>query len=247
MTTRTVLVIEPDPIATLDRFDAWLTEHGVTAHIVRPHAGDAVPTIADYAGVIVLGGRMSAHDADEYPWLLDIFALIRDAADRATPSLGICLGAQLISQALGGEVLVGAGSSEVGAVTIRTVGTDDDPLLQGLGTELLVAEDHRDMISRLPDGATRLAGSDDYQNQVFRVGDVMWGVQFHPEVSVPGFRGWIDDAISANPTAAPRLESTMAAFEAADPVIRQTAAVIAERFAGVVRTRADTGSTQPET
>ena len=238
MTSPVILVIEPDPIAGLDRFGAWLSECGLDVQIVRPYEGQSVPPIAGYDGMIVLGGRMSAHDSGQYPWLVDVFDRIRDAAHLRTPTMGICLGAQVMAHALGGEVLVDSGKSEVGPVTVRVAEAAADPLLDGLGAEFLVAEDHRDMISRLPAGATRLAGSADYENQVFRVGDVMWGVQFHPEVSVAGFRGWIDDAIRDGSDAA-SLELTMKQFEAADPVIRENAAIIAKKFAAVVLTQSE--------
>lgn len=235
MVRPTVLVVQPDPRVGLDRFEAWLRQSGVDLDVVRPYDGDDVPTADRYDGIIVLGGYMNALDDEHYPWLTNIRALIRDAAATDVPTLGICLGGQLVAEALGGQVTVGDGPSEIGAVRIDLTGADDDPLFCESGPSMLVAEHHYDRIARLPAGARLLASSDRYENQAFRVGRAVWGVQFHPEVSPACFGRWVTDSRAAAPDYADRLTAAFADLVAHDALIESDSTVLARRFADVVR------------
>ena len=235
MVRPTVLVVQPDPRVGLDRFEAWLRESGVDVEVVRPYDDQVVPVVAEHDGIIVLGGYMNALDDEHYPWLTNIRALIRDAAATDVPTLGICLGGQLVAEALGGQVTVGDGPSEIGTVRLDLADVDDDPLFCESGPSILVAEHHYDRIARLPDGARLLASSDRYENQAFRVGRAVWGVQFHPEVSPGRFERWVADSRAAAPDDADRLTAAFADLVAHDALIESDSAVLARRFADVVR------------
>ncbi|MBY6365421.1 type 1 glutamine amidotransferase [Rhodococcoides corynebacterioides] len=230
----TVLVVQPDPRVGLDRFEGWLEEADLDLEVVRPYDGDDVPPADRHGGIIVLGGYASAHDDELHPWLESIRALIRDAAVIEVPTLGICLGGQLVADALGGRVTVGDGPSEIGAVQLDLIDVDDDALFHDLGPTLLVAEHHYDRIARLPDGARLLATSDRYEHQAFRVGRAMWGVQFHPEVSPARFERWVADSRAAAPDETGRLTAAVEDLVATDAVIESGSAVLARRFADIV-------------
>ncbi|WP_068151106.1 type 1 glutamine amidotransferase [Rhodococcoides corynebacterioides] len=236
----TVLVVQPDPRVGPDRFEDWLEHAGLDLDVVRPYDGDDVPSADRYDGIIVLGGYASAHDDELHPWLESIRALIRDAAATDVPTLGICLGGQLVAGALGGRVTVGDGPSEIGAVRLDLIDVDDDPLFHDLGASLLVAEHHYDRIARLPDGARLLASSDRYEHQAFRVGGAVWGVQFHPEVSPTRFERWVADSPATAPDDAARLTAAFEHLVANDELIASGSAVLARRFADVVRRDAPT-------
>src|SRR5579875_287071 len=179
-TAAEVLVIQPCDDDALGRFEGWLTEHGIALHTVRPYTGDAVPARLAADGLIVLGGDMSSNDDAEYPWLEDIRALYRDAVRRDRPTLGICLGGQLLAQSLGGTVVTGAAGTEAGLVQVTlTAEAAGDPLFGGLAPNVPVASMHGDAIAVLPEDSVLLATGQTYPHQAFRAAPRAWGVQFH--------------------------------------------------------------------
>lgn len=187
-----VVAIEHAPQCSLDRFADWLKDAEVT--VVRPYAGDDVPVAAAVHGLVVLGGPMSADEDDINPWLPAVRRLLADTVAAEVPTLGICLGAQLLALACGGRVEKWAQPGrEAGVVDVRfQPAARDDPLLAGLPNPYPAPSMHRDAVSRLPDDATWLASSTMYPYQAFRVGRAAWGLQFHPEVSRDGIRTWAD-------------------------------------------------------
>src|SRR4051794_37184949 len=102
---RSVLVVQHQDDCPPALVGEWLVEVGCRLDVRRPYAGDALPeTLAEHGALLVLGGSMGAADDADHPWLAPTKDLVRDAAGRRTPTLGICLGHQLIAVALGGEV-----------------------------------------------------------------------------------------------------------------------------------------------
>jgi len=152
--------------------------------------GEPVPTRLDGAdGLVVLGGAMDFDDTDAYPHLLATMDLLRDAADRETPALGICLGAQLAAAALGGRAYPGPAGEELGWTKVElTPAGQADPVLGALQEPAELFEWHHDTFDP-PPGATLLAGGAVYSSQAFRLGSVV-AVQFHPEVDGPLLTGW---------------------------------------------------------
>ena len=152
--------------------------------------GEPVPTRLDGAdGLVVLGGAMDFDDTDAFPHLLATMDLLRDAADRETPALGICLGAQLAAAALGGRAYPGPAGEELGWTKVElTPAGQADPVLGALQEPAELFEWHHDTFDP-PPGATLLAGGAVYSSQAFRLGSVA-AVQFHPEVDGPLLAGW---------------------------------------------------------
>lgn len=238
---RSLLVVQPDADGILDNFERWLTDEGVRIRTIRPYDGDAVPTNLVDDAVIVLGGAMSSVDDGEFPWLEDIRELFRSAhrADRA--ALGICLGAQLLAQAHGGRVRVGRHGTEGGLIEVRWLAAaDGDALVGGLPNPFPVGALHGDSIDVLPPSATWLAASGRYPHQVFRVGSRSWGVQFHPEVSVPTMRMWLS-GIGDDPRADVRaLTRSVDEFDRHQTSVVAGTSLLARRFAQLISPSAQT-------
>ena len=223
----TLLVIEHEPGCPLDRFERWLT--GLDLVVVRPYKGEDVPS-SPADGLLVLGGSMSAYDDDIAPWLPATRELLSVAVSTDVPTLGICLGAQLLAVACGGTVDVGAVSDrECGVIDVRwRVEAASDVLCAGLADPYPAPSLHADAVTRLPTGATWLAETTMYRHQAFRMGALAWGVQFHPEVSLPTFRGWAEDL--------PEVDTLAVTAELAerDDDVASAGAILAHRFTEVV-------------
>jgi GMP synthase (glutamine-hydrolysing) len=231
-----IVVIEHEPDCPLDRLANWLD--GATIDLVRPYAGDAVPTSVD-GGLIVLGGQMSAHDDRIAPWLPAVRELLVTSVATGTPTLGICLGAQLLAVASGGRVDVKAAPGrEAGVVDLRwRPEAASDPLVCDLPRPSAGPSMHADAVVELPAEATRLAFSDMYPHQAFRVGSSAWGVQFHPEVSLPTFRGWASRAADVDDAG---VELLTREFIARDRDVVATGRGLGGRFAALVGATAAT-------
>jgi len=188
-----VLVIEHDRECPPALVGDWLVEAGCDLDVRRPYAGDPLPPLEEYDALLVLGGPMGAHDDDRHVWLTPVKALARDAAADGLPSLGICLGHQLLAVAFGGTVEHNVHGQQVGL--IATGWTEDaaaDPLLGALATPRRGVQWNDDIVTVLPTGATLLAATDAGEVQVVRFAPTVWGVQLHPEVDAPMLQPWAD-------------------------------------------------------
>jgi len=162
---------------------------GVRLWVVEA-TGEPVPATVDGAdGLVVLGGAMDADETDAYPHLARTMELVREAAARSVPTLGICLGAQLAAAALGGRAYPGPAGEELGWTKVELTGAGRaDPVTGALSEPVELFEWHHDIFDP-PPGATLLAGGAVYPSQAFRLGSVV-AVQFHPEVDGPLLAGW---------------------------------------------------------
>jgi GMP synthase-like glutamine amidotransferase len=188
-----LLVIQPDVDDPPGPLGDWLIAAGAELDVVVPPA-DAVPAdLTGYAGLICLGGGMGAND--DLPWLADIRRLLAAAVAQQLPTLGICLGGQLLAVAAGGSVVVGEEGPEVGPhlVAKRDVAWTD-PLFAELPFMPDVLHFHSDMIERLPRNAVLLASATRYPNQAFRVGRCVYGLQFHIETTTELVLAWARDS-----------------------------------------------------
>jgi GMP synthase (glutamine-hydrolysing) len=191
-----VTVLQHSSDVPLDRFARSLGE----VRLVRLYAGDAVPALDECGdGLVVLGGQMNAYADDVAPWLPAVRALLAEAVAAGLPTLGICLGAQLLAVAGGGSVAIAAPPGrEAGVVPVRwrREAWDDPvlaPVVQATGAQrpddlehpartTAVVSMHADAVIEPPRGAQWLGWSDTYPYQAFRWGSAL-GVQFHPEAS----------------------------------------------------------------
>ena len=224
-----IVVIEHQADAGLDLLADWLAGHEL--RIVRPYLGEAVPAEPD-AGLIVLGGAVDAYADTAAPWLPDVRKLLATAVEQEVPTLGVCLGAQLLAVACGGAVDVGApAGTEAGVVEVQwNSAAADDPLCAGLPAPFPSLSMHSDAVARLPADAVLLGSTAQYPNQAFRVGAAAWGVQFHPEVSLSTFTGWTQHFAVEVPT------SVVTAAAQCMPSVVAAGELLAGRFAALVST-----------
>jgi GMP synthase-like glutamine amidotransferase len=144
----------------------------------------------DYAGLVVLGGPMSANDTGTHPFLADTMRLVRAFADSDRPVLGICLGAQVIARAFGGEVYRMARLESCFRTMEVTPEGRSDPVFSALGTEITSFQNHFEAVRDVPD-AVPLATGGACPIQAFRIGRATYATQFHPEVTIDIVRDWI--------------------------------------------------------
>lgn len=216
------------------RLTGWLEEVGVDVD-ARLGADGLPATLDGYDGLVLLGGGLMPDADEEAPWLPTERQLVEQALADGVPTLGICLGGQLIAHVAGGEVRGNYGTPESGMVRITTTAAgQDDPVLGALGEGAPMIENHVDQITRLPAGAVLLAESADVQNQAFRVGDSMWGLQFHPEVPAQRIAQWNESALARKGF---DRQALVAAALAADTDNTRAARALVHAFAAQVRTR----------
>ena len=158
---------------------AWLNEIGFEVETIKAFEGEAIPeTLPTHISALIpLGGAMGAMDDDIAPWLAPERELIRTSVAAGVPVIGICLGAQLLGAALGGTVSRLA-KNEIGIYEISQVEPDE---IMNVGESTLSTQWHEDFVSTLPQGATLLAKSDTCPTQIFKVAELSYGIQCHPE------------------------------------------------------------------
>jgi GMP synthase-like glutamine amidotransferase len=163
----------------------WLAAHGHALTFTKLFEPNPVfPALADFDGLLILGGAMSVHDGDLLPWMREEKAFIREALRAGKITLAICLGAQLVAEALGGEVRPNH-APEIGFWTVRfSAKSLEHPLLRGWPEKAAVLHWHVDTFT-VPPGAVRVGMSAATATQGFVWGDGVIGLQFHPEMTVP--------------------------------------------------------------
>jgi GMP synthase (glutamine-hydrolysing) len=137
---------------------------------------------------VICGGPIGVYQTDHYPFLLDELAAIKARVDAGRPTLGLCLGAQLIAAALGAPVYPG-GHKEIGWGRIQLTVEGGRSCLAGL-SDVPVLHWHGDTFD-LPPGAVLLAGSDLYPHQAFSIGPAVLGLQFHAEAAPARIEQWL--------------------------------------------------------
>jgi GMP synthase (glutamine-hydrolysing) len=139
--------------------------------------------------LIVLGAPVGVYEMDRYPFLATELALLEARLAAARPTLGICLGAQLIARALGARVYP-SGIKEIGWAPLTLTAAGSTSPLAHLGTTP-VLHWHGDTFD-LPNGSTHLAATPQCANQAFAVGPHVLGMQFHPEIdAAAGIEPWL--------------------------------------------------------
>lgn len=235
-----LLVVQHEDDCPPEWFGEWWAEVGLPCEPVLGHRGAAVPAELgpEHLGLVVLGGEMGANDDATCPWLAPTRDLIARTVRQGRPFLGICLGHQLGAVALGGTVERNEHGQATGLTPVAL--TDEGRADELLGT---VADGspaimwNDDVVTRLPEGATRLATSPDGTVQAARFAERAWGLQFHPECSPPLFRSWT----TAHPGPEGEREdgvdvlAVAEEIDAAEGRLRATWAPLARRFAELAR------------
>jgi GMP synthase (glutamine-hydrolysing) len=230
-----LLVVQHDASDQVGRLGDWLVAAGVDLDIRNCEAGDPLPAdLAGFDGLLVLGGGMGADDDVSAPWLPAVRALLRAAVAQELPTLGVCLGAQLLALANGGQVAPNPDGPEFGAQLIAKRGVaSNDPLFGPVPITPDVVQWHFDAITSLPPGAILLASSPACEVQAFRVGRLAWGIQFHIETTVAVVRAWAE--ADAGALEGHDVELMLSRVDRIDPDLVEVWQPFAASFAEIVR------------
>ncbi|WP_447005829.1 type 1 glutamine amidotransferase [Saccharothrix isguenensis] len=196
-----LLVLQPDRDDPPARLGEWLTAAGAVLDVVEPYDRPVPETLDGYQGMVCLGGAMGALDDAEHPWLADVRKLLSRAVSKRVPVLAVCLGAQLLAAATGGQVRRSPHGTRIGLdLVAKRDAASGDPLFGELPWTPDVFQFHTDEVALLPPTALLLASSPKCANEAFRVGDKAYGVQFHIETTPDMVERWAasdPDAVAA--------------------------------------------------
>lgn len=181
-----ILIVLHQELSSPGRVGQLLAAAGFHLDIRRPPLGDPLPeTLREHSGAVVFGGPMSANDPDEFVRRETEWLAVPLKEDK--PLLGICLGAQMLVNHLGGRVEGhNEGLVEIGWYPMRA--TERGSAIMDWPD--MVYQFHREGFS-LPRGAELLAAADNYPNQAFRYGRNAWGIQFHAELTRVMMHRWV--------------------------------------------------------
>jgi len=188
---RPVLVFQHIGCETPGIFLDLLREQSLPVETVKLFEGDRPPDdLSRFSGLLVMGGPMSVNDEADYPWLKAEDRILKEALALDVPTLGICLGSQLIAKAAGGAVRRGP-RKEIGWYPVRlTAAARHDRLFRESPETIEVFQWHGEYFDT-PPGAVNLASSDLYSCQAFSIGQNVYGLLFHLEVTERMVRDWV--------------------------------------------------------
>jgi len=190
MTLKTAVAIRHVPFEDLGAFRTPIEAAGYKIHywdIGEQDLWTLEPVKTDL--LIVLGGPIGAFEDGAYPFVAEEIDILEQRLAAGRPTMGICLGAQLIARAAGARVHPGK-AKEIGFAPVELTEAGRNACLAPFADEPMTLHWHGDTFD-LPAGAERLASTDTCENQAFSMGPNVIGFQFHPEASTRGFEKWL--------------------------------------------------------
>ncbi|MBS0253071.1 MAG: type 1 glutamine amidotransferase [Proteobacteria bacterium] len=172
-------------------FRKFFAADGIAWDAVELDEGAAIPALENYDVLWVMGGPMDVWDVDECPWLVDEkLAIRRWVRELEKPFMGLCLGHQLLADALGGT----CGPQrppEIGILDVAlTTEAERDPVFANLPKKFKAVQWHSVRVAQPPEGAVVLAKSDICPCQAMRVGRAAWSMQYHVEIEDNTIEDW---------------------------------------------------------
>ncbi len=200
--TQKIILVEHHDEPRDDLASTFLPKLGFSLECCQPFAGQSLPDVEeDTAGIVITGGAANVDQMDQYPYLRDEAQWIEQCLGKDIPTLGLCLGSQLLAHVLGAPVEPhDDGAQEFGLYEIKA--TDDER--QFVPDNFFAVQFHSRGFE-VPEGAELLAAGDIFPNQAFRYGDNVLGTQFHPECTLDILRRW--QALDVAPWQAPGVQA----------------------------------------
>lgn len=219
-----VALIEHDPLAPPGHILPLLDEWGVTYSLIRRHQKEPLPETREYSAYIFLGGEPSLLDPPQ--WLEEEIPFVEELFARKIPSLGICLGAQLLARALGGRVLRRK-EPEIGfKISFCSKAPLAQRWLKGLSQELVFLQWHEDHFLSPPRALCILRGKEDGAHHGFVLGNTL-ALQGHLEVTPAVLEGWLKDLPEKEFPLGDNLLSQLSVYQ---PSLTNTLRVLLHRF-----------------
>jgi GMP synthase (glutamine-hydrolysing) len=186
----------PGILAQYGDFDTWTINNlgplDTEVSVVDVEQGKAIPAITDCAGVIITGSH--AMVTDELLWSTNLEKWIPSLVKSSIPLLGVCYGHQLLAKSMDGQVGFHPKGKEIGTVKIQLKAESEfDPLFKAIPGRFHAHTSHSQTVIKLPPGAIGLAENAHDPHHAFRIGNLAWGVQFHPEYDPVIMRSYINE------------------------------------------------------
>jgi GMP synthase (glutamine-hydrolysing) len=235
-----LLVVQHEDDCPPAWFGEWAEGSGLELDVRTPYRSNDLPSgVEDVAGLLVMGGEMGAYDDEKCRWLARTRDLIAAAVCAEVPTLGICLGHQLMTVATGGSVVVNPQGRALGVTAVeRTEAARHDLLFSVVPDDAVAVQWNNDVAARLPEDGIVLARDPRGDIQAARFGTRAWGVQFHPEVNTKIFQQWVDadPGGKGSPAGrgAPQSADVVSDIRVAESRLEAIWRPFAERFADVV-------------
>ena len=172
------LVLQHIPIEHPGIFRDFMKRDNIEIHTVELDEGESIPDLKSYDAMIVMGGPMDTWQEEEYSWLKpEKESIYEFTCIQKKPYLGLCLGAQLLGEVIGGEVKK-MEIPEIGALTIDI--SNHETIFKNMPNKIKVLQWHSYEVSNLPKEANLLASSSECLVQAFSFNKA-FGLQFHVE------------------------------------------------------------------
>lgn len=170
---------------------SFLEEDGIGWTAIELDEGEPIPELADFDALWVMGGPMDVWDVVEHPWLITEKKAIRHwVGELKRPFLGLCLGHQLLANAMGGTCGP-QNPPEIGIMDVElTPEGENDPIFNGLAKRQKCLQWHSVAVAEPPEGASVLARSPACPIQALRVGERAWSMQYHIELEPDTIDNW---------------------------------------------------------
>lgn len=181
-----ILVFQHVAVEHPGSFRDIISAQGHSIHQVELDEGGTIP-LADFDILLVMGGPMDVWEETKHPWLIAEKAAIHDWVSAGRPYLGMCLGEQLLADAMGGAVAPMIAPPEVG---ISEVHLTPDPIFTGVPERCICFQWHSAEVTALPQAARILATSPGCAVQGFAIGHHAYGLQFHLELTASTVTEW---------------------------------------------------------
>ena len=190
----------------------WTEKKNHQLSVTRLYEEEVPPALSEIDWLIIMGGPMGIYDDQEYPWLTDEKRYLRKAVEKNKVIIGICLGAQLLANALGARVNPGK-NKEIGWFPISKTETGKASILfDVMPDQITVFHWHGDQFD-IPPECLHLVKSEACPNQAFQYKDRIIGLQFHLEATADSIRGMIEHAGSELTGTSSFIQSQKTIFE----------------------------------